>query len=378
MLESVIATVSSTHSEFVQHVADYAGQDGDIMNIMTPRKFSSKEFCPHFNVDVSGRKVYLIATQGPYQNPQEMAMRILLAGNAAKENGAKHVTAVLTDHPYGRQDRGPQEDEKMKGQPHSIKAMARAFCGAGIDRILTMHMHSKRIKDVYAEVYGRPGEDVLYNISPECIVADYLRHRSSMRVVENGQNLVFIGVDKGSIPFVTNLMRQMDVPDAGLLVFKKTRAMPNKENAVCIETDYSWNVTTLEGKTIIIADDIIDTGGTIRNICGYITRRKPGDLYLYFTHAVCAGESYRDKQHDLLKTGAKEIICANTRPYISDPDKQDYDFKAIATVLCTEKMFAHAIRTCCEVNKAPEEVDVAPAERLYDIKRSERHFLERK
>ncbi len=380
----VIATVSSTHADFSERIAEYAGQNGSILNIMDPHKFSGKEYCPRFKVPVIEKNVYLIATQGPFQNPQEMMARIAFAASAAKTNGARRVTAVMTDLPFSRQDRGPKEDSRMIGQPLSAEVQAAIFAATGVDRVLTMHLHSEKLYSIYANVYRQEGKNVLYGIVPDFITAHYFRSCASLNIKENGSDIVFIAVDKGSIPYIRRIKKLIGLPYAGILCFSKKRKEPNKETGLLIDIDSHENVTLLENKIGIIADDIVDTGGTLGVIGDALNTNKFGlgkmkGLYIYFTHPVLAADSYKQKQSDLIKIGAREIICTNTRPYIAEIEKQDEEFKKRATILLIEKLFAHAIINCCERNKHPEEVYTfatgndgdEQASKLYEIKRSE-------
>ncbi len=379
MFDGIIATISRTHKDMAQKIAECAGQLEDLTNIMKTEPFSGGEYCPKFIVPVQNKKVYLIATQGPFQNPQDITTRIALASSAAKENGASHVTAIITDLPFSRQDRGPNEDPRMAGQPHSTKVQARIFAANGVDRIVTMHLHSKKnIYNAYEEVYQRPAKDVVYDITPDFIAADYLLNHSSLTINDCGKELLFICVDAGSVPFVTDVMKLTDTPKAGLLVFSKKRKTPNKKDEISIETVFSHNDTSVKGKKVIILEDIIDTGGTIATICDWLNNKKPSEIYLYFTHAIFAGQAYLSKQIDLLKTGAKEIVCTNTRPYIAE--LHDYEFKKLTTVLLMEQIFGDAIVRCCEQNKHPDltYTELSDVKKLYGIKRSEIHFLEKK
>ena len=388
----VIATVSRTHRKFPQTIAETAGQREDVLSIMMPQKFSSNEFCPKYNVDVKGKRVYLIATQGPFQNPQEMSMRIALAASAAKEHDAKHVTVIATDLPFSRQDRGNKDDPKMKGQPCSAEVQAKIFYNCGVDRVLTIHLHSKKLYDIYSKVYGKDGRDVLYGLTPDFLIAHYLKFKSGLNMDPEGKDLVFVAIDKGIEQFITKVKDMMGVPGAGLMTFEKIRKTPNKSDSVSVEGIKNYNITTLENKKILILDDIWDTCGTMESFCNWLkyiypkqsgSLGQPKEFYMYATHPVFAGNAYMEKQRVLAEIGAKEYICTNTRPYIAY--ENDYLFEEKATILCIEKLLGNAIINCCEKNKHPDDyykiksVDELQkkGDKLYSIRRSERHPLEK-
>lgn len=390
MLEDiVIVALSRTHRKYAQKIAEYAGQVGNIINKMNPRRFSAGEYCPKFHV--KGKNVYVIGTQGPFQSPQEFPTRVAFAADAAKRQGAQCVTLLAPDLPFSRQDRGPEEDPKMEGESFTAEVQAKIFREGGVDRIVSMHLHSQKLYEIYEKVYQKPGKEIVYGITPDFILANYLTSQKSSLKDKEAKDLVFVAVDKGSEKFVHSVRAWMNVPDSEQLIFDKVRRVKNKADAVEVDVSKRTTVSSLEGKTVIVPDDIWDTCGTIRSICNWIniahpelahTLGKPREIYLYATHPVF-GPQHLVTQRELAKVNAKEYICTNSRPYIVD--EQDDEFEEYSTILCMEKLFADAILNCCEKNIHPDERYSKTNEqikdkigRLYTIIRSERHFLEAK
>ncbi len=390
MLEDiVIVALSRTHRKYAQKIAECANQVGNIINKMNPRRFSAGEYCPKFHT--KGKHVYLIGTQGPFQSPQEFPTRAAFAADAAKRQGAQCVTLVAPDLPFSRQDRGPEEDPKMEGESFTAEVQAKIFRDGGIDRILSMHPHSQKIYRIYENVYQKPGKEVVYGITPAFILAHYLKSTKSSLKEKSEKDLVFVAVDKGSEEFVRSVRDWMNMCDAEQLIFEKVRKIKNKADAVEVEVSNRTTVHSLEGKSVLVPDDIWDTCGTIRSICNWIniahpelahTLGKPREICLYATHPVF-GPQHLATQRELAKVNAKEYICTNSRPYIVD--EQDDEFEEYSTVLCVEKLFADAILHCCEKNIHPDDRYARTNEqikdkigKLYTIARSERHFLEAK
>ena len=153
----VLAAISSTHIDTSTKIAErcLGVQDINLSHqFMDPRKFSGGEFCPRFTADITGKSVYILLIPSPYKTPEELVQRACITAVAAKENNAHKVVLVATDLPHARQDRGPAEDEIIKGEPTTIRWNARQFHAAGIDRVITMHEHSPRISGYFALEYG--------------------------------------------------------------------------------------------------------------------------------------------------------------------------------------------------------------------------------
>ena len=146
------------------------------------------------------------------------------------------------------------------------------------------------------------------------------------------------------------------------VTMKKARKVPNKPDAVVIDIEDKFNFDKLDGKTVIVPDDIVDTGGTQLRACGWINivhpelnhfLGKPKDVIIYATHAVFAGEMHDDVQETLIKTGAKEIILTNSRPYITH--HTIYEFRKYVSIIRTARLFANAIVQCCEKDRHPDD-----------------------
>lgn len=399
----VIATVSKTHSEFAQQVARFAGQTVGIEEIIGPEKFSGGEFRPVFRTPIGGKNIYLVVPQSQYKSPMDMVTRVALTAYSCKQRGSGKVTAVFSELPFARQDRTQEEIEKnpkMKEEGTSAEALFNTLHANGIDRILTMHMHSNKLYDICEKVYHIPGRDVIFNISPHPAVAHYLMNKSSLDFAEQGARLAFISPDVGAEAFVNLVMGLMPIPNAVHVEFDKARKIPNKPGAVDIkirnmeflrERDFRF-----EGRYLIIIDDIIDTASTLMATADWINvlhseydhgLGKPRGIIIYATHAVMAGTGYLGIQKEMMRRiQPMEIITTNTRQFITDPSNQDYLFNQVNTTLRIASFFGDGIVNCCEKNMHPDNhykfdsfIDLnrrMEENPLYKIKRSDRHFLE--
>jgi len=357
-----VVAVSQTHASFVQKIRECLGLPDYVDNILSPRSYAGGEFYPTFRKDITGKNIYIVCTQGPFQDPLDMIGRTAYVADAAKRAGANKITVVFTDLPFGRQDRGPEEDDKMKGQPNSTEVVAKIMKTNSVDRILTLHMHSEKIYGIYEKVYCKPGKEIVYNISPYFLLGHYLLNDPNLEIINKGENIVFMSSDAGVKKFVVQLRKIMGLDNSGILYCKKARKVPNKPDAVVIDIEDKFNFDKLDGKTVIVPDDIVDTGGTQLRACGWINivhpelnhfLGKPKDVIIYATHAVFAGEMHDDVQETLIKTGAKEIILTNSRPYITH--HTIYEFRKYVSIIRTARLFANAIVQCCEKDRHPDD-----------------------
>lgn len=397
----VIAAPSRTHMEFPQQVADHLGKYTDLVDVMDPKLFSSGEFGPVFIFNgqkgLEGKTVYLIVSQGPFVTAQELAARTGIAADAAKYWGAKKVVVVSPDLAYSRADRGFKEDpdKKLKGKGVTSAWQARLYQISGVDQVLTMHLHNKRLYDIYAEAFGVDnGRKVLQSICPSAVLAHYLMKRSSLSPVHEGENIVFVSCDEGCRGFVEATRKATGLVNSGILYLDKGREADNNPDAIIIDNPRLEGTDTLEGKTLIVPDDILDTGGTIINVMKWLWVTNPElshnlgipkDAFLYATHAVMAGKAYADIQERIAKQlpMVKEFIVTDTRPYIAD--LRDHRFKEKSTVLRMARLFGDAILKIHNAESPEEaykfdsfdELDRVMSP-LYDIKRSSRHFLNMK
>jgi phosphoribosylpyrophosphate synthetase len=175
-----------------------------------------------------------------------------------------------------------------------------------------------------------------------------------------------------------------------MLYLNKARKMANKPDAVTIDNPTLIGADSLEGKTIIFPDDIIDTGGTLMKTVDWLNNTHwdhgfgvPSNYFFYFTHAVMSGRAHNEIQDRLSKLNAQEFITTNTRPYITD--QRTFRFKKNSTILRVPSLFGDIILKHFKGEdleniydfKTKREV-MKTMKPLYEIRRSSRHFMEKK
>ncbi|MBT5022378.1 ribose-phosphate pyrophosphokinase [Candidatus Woesearchaeota archaeon] len=390
---------------------------------MDPRKFSVGEFCPKFKKKVKDESVYILLMPGPYTKPESIIYKACITARAAKEAGAKKVVLLSTDLPHARQDRGSEEDAKAEGEPNTVRLHADTFKAAGIDQVITTHIHSPRIAAFFAQSYGlipeemkfdsnnkeipfdannkeiqKIGESVIKSISPHAILADYILHQSSLirngYLADKGAKFVLKAMDKGNREFIDLLYAALFLPNVSRVYCNKARTAKNDPKKVEVSIDsVSDNFTTLDGKLESFDDDGLDTGGTMfkavnwsnaGNLCSETGKSFgiPEARFIYFTHAWLGGDAHQGIQERIFKNlPATEFVTTNTRPYVGDA--QYYRFKMKSTILRLAGLWGDAIianelgqdieqRYC---GFESEEQQHQFMKRLYVLKRHSSHFL---
>ncbi|MDH7515272.1 MAG: ribose-phosphate pyrophosphokinase [Bacteroidota bacterium] len=220
------------------------------------KNFSDGEIWVKFGENIRGRDVFII--QSTY-TPAENLVELLIMLDAARRASARRITAVIPYFGYARQDR--------KDQPRvavTAKLVANLITTAGAERVISMDLHAPQIQGFFDIPL-----DHLYSS------AVFIPHFKSM----NLPSLVVVSPDVGGIKMARAYAKRLD---AELVVLDKRRDEHNKSEVLNI-------IGNVEGKNVLIVDDIIDTGGTFVNAVEAL--RTAGALRVFgaCTHAVLSG-----------------------------------------------------------------------------------------
>lgn len=243
------------------------------------RKFPDGELYIRFNRDLNKKKILLV--QSFYGEINDKIIEVLLAGYTAKELGAKKVELLALYFPYFRQDK-----RFKKGEAISIEVMSKLFKIFNKIYFLDPHLHRiKKVKDVFSN--GK-------KVSAIPIVSSYLKKL-------NLKAPVFIGPDIESHQWVKEASREL----GKVFVFEKQR---KGDKDVEIKKSSELKKEDVEGKEIVIIDDIISTGNTMLETIKNLKRLKPKKIICVGIHGIFINDSLNE-----LKKYAK-IISTNTIP----------------------------------------------------------------
>ena len=265
----------NANPELAREIAEYIGTKlGDAQ----VKHFSDGEISIMIDESVRGDDVYIIQPTCTPVNDNMMELLIMI--DAVRRASAKRITAVLPYYGYARQDR------KSRGrEPITAKLVANLITQAGARRVLAMDLHAQQIQGFF--------DIPLDNLMGLPILADYYKHKDT-------ENLVVVSPDMGGVARARNLAEQIGVP---LAIIDKRRPRPNVSEVMNIIGD-------IEGKEVILVDDMIDTAGTITNGAQALIDRGAKCVDACCTHAVLSGPAIERIE----KSPIQELGTTNTIP----------------------------------------------------------------
>ena len=241
------------------------------------RRFADMEVFVEIQENVRGEDVFIIQPTSFPAN--DHLMELLIITDALRRSSAKRITAVLPYFGYARQDR------RASGRtPISAKLVANMITTAGADRVLTIDLHAGQIQGFF----DIP-TDNLY--SAPVMVRD-IKDRVDTR------NAMVVSPDVGGVVRARALATRIDVP---LAIVDKRRERPGESEVMNIIGD-------VEGKSCILVDDIIDSGGTLCNAAEALMAKGAKDVSAYITHGVLSGGAVSR----IASSKLKELVITDT------------------------------------------------------------------
>jgi ribose-phosphate pyrophosphokinase len=260
--------------------------------------FSDGEIWVKFVENIRGDDVFIIQ---PTQPPADNLMELLIMLDAAKRASAKRVTAVIPYFGYARQDRKDQPRVSI-----SAKLVANLITKAGADRVITMDLHTAQIQGFFDIPM-----DHLYSsvVLVECF--------KNMEIA----NLVVASPDVGSIKMARSYAKRLG---SDLILIDKRRPKPNEAEVMNI-------IGNVDGKNILIIDDLIDTGGTFVNAAEALRNNGAKEIFGACTHPILSGKAYKRIEDS--------VVC---KVFVTDTLPLKQVCKKIE-IRSTAKIFAEAI-----------------------------------
>ena len=247
------------------------------------RKFSDGEIYIEINENIRGNSIFII--QGISSPANDNLMELLLCIDALKRSSAKNITAVIPYFGYARQDR-----KVVPRTSISANLVSNLITKAGADRIVTVDLHAGQIQGFF--------DIPVDNLFSTPIFARHIKRKIKSK------NLICVAPDVGGVERTRALGRKLDV---GLAIIDKRRPAPGKSQVMNV-------IGNVKGKTCIITDDIIDSGGTIVNAADALIKRGAKEVYVYVTHGVLSGEAVEK----IKKSKIKNLVVTDT---IDNSDK---------------------------------------------------------
>ncbi len=222
------------------------------------RRFADMEVFVEIQENVRGEDVFIIQSTSFPANDHLMELLIMI--DALKRASARRITAVLPYFGYARQDRKPQART-----PISAKLVANLITTAGADRVLTLDLHAGQIQGFFDiptdNLFGAPA------------LAQDIKERY------HGKSVKVISPDVGGVVRARALAKRID---ADLAIVDKRRERAGESEVMNIIGD-------VEGRSCILVDDIVDSGGTLCNAAEALLKNGATEVSAYITHGVLSG-----------------------------------------------------------------------------------------
>lgn len=280
--------------------AEIADTLGSPLGDTTIRRFADGEIFVRINDNVRGRDLFIIQ---PTQPPADFLLELLLLIDAARRASAARITAVVPYFGYARQDR--------KDQPRvaiGAKLMANMMTTAGADRVLGVDFHQHQLQGFFDipvdHMYAAP------------VLTRYFREKRL-------ENLVVVAPDVGAAKMARGFAKRLG---ATIGIIDKRRPTANVSEVLHVIGD-------VEGKDCLIADDLIDTAGTMTEAVRALKSRGARDVYCCATHALLSGAAVER----FVQSEVKEVVVTNT---VSIPESKHFP---TLTVLSVGDLLARAI-----------------------------------
>lgn len=263
-----------TSKVLAEKIAQFYGQELGKINF---QEFSDGEFEPILDQSVRGGRVFLIGSTFP---PADNLLELLLMIDAAKRASAKSVTVVLPYYGLARQDRKDQPRA-----PIGAKLVANLLTAAGATRIMTMDLHADQIQGFF--------EIPVDHLYASTIFIEYIQKL-------NLDNLTIASPDMGGAKRAKNYAGHLG---ADVVIAYKERKKAN-------QVDEMFLIGDVEGRNVILIDDMIDTAGTLCKAAEILMANGALSVRAMATHGVLSGKAYENIENSKLS----EVIVTDTIP----------------------------------------------------------------
>ncbi|MBP7254196.1 MAG: ribose-phosphate pyrophosphokinase [Negativicutes bacterium] len=263
--------------------------------------FNNGETQVMIDESVRGKEVFIV--QPTCQPVNDSLMELLIMIDACKRASAKNIAVVIPYYAYARQDR------KTRGrEPISAKLVADLLTRAGASRVITMDLHAGQIQGFF--------DIPLDNLLGVPILSDYIETKGL-------KDIVVVSPDLGGVTRARQLADRLEAPIA---IIEKRRPMPGVAEVMNL-------IGSIEGKTAVIVDDIVDTAGSLVEGAKALGKFGAKEVYACCTHAILSDPAIARVE----ASNIKELIITDTIPLAEEKKSSKIKILSVAPV------FAEAI-----------------------------------
>ena len=291
------------HPALAQQVA---GELGTEVLSSTAYDFANGETYVRFNESVRGCDAFVMQSHGDRVN--DWLMEQLIMVDALKRASAKRITVVAPFFPYARQDK-----KHLGREPISARLVADLYKTAGADRIMSVDLHTAQEQGFFDGPWD--------HLWAQPVLVDYIRRRIDT------SNAAVVSPDAGRIRVAERWAHSLG--DTPLAFVHKTRDVTRPNESVANRV-----VGDVAGRSCVLVDDMIDTGGTIAKAVKVLLDSGAKDVIVAATHGVLSGPAVER----LSTCGAREVVVTDTLPI---PEQKRFEQ---LTILPIAPLLAEAVK----------------------------------
>lgn len=263
----------NSHPQLAKDICDYLGTELVSAKI---GRFEDGEISVRIDETVRGADVFVIQPTMPPVNENLMELVVMI--DALRRASARRISAVVPYYGYARQDRKAEPRA-----PITAKLVANLLATSGADRVVSIDLHAPQIQGFFDipvdHLYAAP------------LMIDYFRKKEI-------ENMAAVSPDVGAVKRVRSIAQALDIPMA---IIDKRRPKANVAEVMNIIGD-------VEGRNVILFDDIIDTAGTMSEAARVLKNKGADNVYASATHALFSGPAVER----LKNAPFREIVVTNT------------------------------------------------------------------
>ena len=276
-MSRLMVFTGNANPDLAQRIADDLGVE---LGRATVDKFSDGEITVELHENVRGADVFIV--QPTCAPTNRNLMELIFLTDALRRSSAGRITAVVPYYGYARQDRRVRSARV----PISAKAVADMLVTAGVDRVLTVDLHAEQIQGFF---------DVpVDNIYGSTALVDDIK-------AQNHPNLIVVSPDIGGVVRARAFAKQLGELD--LAIIDKRRPKANEAQVMNI-------IGEVAGKTCLLADDMVDTAGTLCKAATALKEHGAAKVVAYCTHPVLSGKAIENIDGSQLD----ELVVTDTIP----------------------------------------------------------------
>jgi ribose-phosphate pyrophosphokinase len=241
------------------------------------RRFADMEIFVEIEENVRGSDVFVLQSTSFPTN--DHLMELLIITDALRRSSARRITAVIPYFGYARQDRKPGPRT-----PISAKLVANLITTAGTDRVMTLDLHAGQIQG-------------FFDIPTDNLYASPMMVRD-IKECFDVSTLTIVSPDVGGVARARGLAKRINAP---LAIVDKRRERAGESEVMNV-------IGEVEGRTCILVDDIVDSGGTLVNAAEALLNQGATAVHAYITHGVLSGEAVAR----ITKSKLKELVITDS------------------------------------------------------------------